>query len=161
MFFVVNPASARGRTLEIWNSLTRELTRFGLTYTCHITSRPGEAIEVARDALRCGEETVIAVGGDGTLNEILNGYLDASGRPLSHTARIGVLPTGTGSDFSRSVDIPTGPSAFEAVGRMLAGGRSRQIDAVDISFVNETGREQSRYMIMLRPLDLGAMPCIG
>jgi diacylglycerol kinase family enzyme len=122
MLFVVNPASARGRTLELWNSFRGSLARFGLSDKCHITSRPGEAVEVTRDALMEAEEPCI-VGGDGTLNEILNGYLINRG-PLVHNARLGVLPLGTGADFSRSLGIPSGAASLEAAGRMLVRGRS-------------------------------------
>jgi len=155
MLFVVNPASARGRTLELWNSFRGNLARLGLSDKCHITSRPGEAVEVTRDALKCGEDCVVAVGGDGTLNEILNGYLDQSGGPLVHNARLGVLPLGTGADFSRSLGIPSGAASLEVAGRMLVRGRSRQVDAVEMTFVNEAGRNQSRFMINAATVGLG------
>jgi len=84
------------------------------------TEGPGDAETLAREAVRDGVATVVAAGGDGTLNEVLNGLAD----DLS-AARLGVLPLGTGNDFARTVGVP---EETEAALQVLHRGRSRRID---------------------------------
>ena len=84
------------------------------------TEGPGDAETLAREAVRDGVATVVAAGGDGTLNEVLNGLAD----DLS-AARLGVLPLGTGNDFARTVGVP---EETEAALQVLHRGRTRRID---------------------------------
>lgn len=122
---VVNPASGGGRTGRRWPQLRRTLAEAGVAVEERHTSAPGEAVELTRTALREGFERVVAVGGDGTLNEVLNGYLDAAGTPVAPGAVLGLLPSGTGGDFRRTAGIPTAPEAAVAV---LASGTTRPVD---------------------------------
>ncbi|MGH9801289.1 MAG: acylglycerol kinase family protein, partial [Blastocatellia bacterium] len=102
MLFVINPTAARGRALREWSKAQLELSQRGINFTEHLTSSPGEACEITRQALLEGEVCVVAVGGDGTLNEVVSGYFDEAGEPVNQQAAIGLLPCGTGSDFRRS-----------------------------------------------------------
>lgn len=98
---------------------------------------PGDLTERAARAVRDGVDLVVAAGGDGTLNEVLNGVARVRGG-LSRVA-LGLLPLGTGNDFARTLDLPSELPA--AIGR-LAEGRVRRLDAAHLNrrlFINASG----------------------
>ncbi len=149
--FIINPTSAGGKTLKTWAEARRELVRAGLTFREHVTVRAGEAEETTRDAVRTGVGVVIAVGGDGTLSEVIRGYLDGDGRAINPEASVGLLPSGTGSDFRRSLESTTSGDLVRA----LVDRRTSLIDAVLASYINEAGRPESRCYINLASFGLG------
>jgi diacylglycerol kinase (ATP) len=100
---IVNPAAGAGRTGRLWPRLMGLFQSQGLRFEHDITEAPGHAIELASEATRKGFETVVAVGGDGTINEIVNGIYAAGG--IASTA-LGIISTGTGGDYIRTVGIP-------------------------------------------------------
>ncbi len=122
---VVNPASCAGRTGRTWPEMRRELAAAGVEVEERLTTAPREATELTRAALREGCDRVVAVGGDGTLNEVVNGFLAADGSAIAPGAVLGLLPSGTGGDFRRTAGIPAGAAAAAAV---LAAGKSRPFD---------------------------------
>jgi diacylglycerol kinase (ATP) len=94
------------------------------------SEKEGDAEELAREALRSGVRTVVAAGGDGTLNEVLNGLAeDFDGGP--GRVRLGLLPLGTGNDFARSIGVPADLDAALAV---LDAGRTLKIDVARATF---------------------------
>jgi diacylglycerol kinase (ATP) len=100
---IVNPAAGASTTHRKWPRINRLLKHIGLSFDHQYTEGSGHAIELARTAAADGYRYVVAVGGDGTINEVANGMLlstDASSMSL------GVISTGTGSDFARSTGIP-------------------------------------------------------
>jgi diacylglycerol kinase (ATP) len=113
---IVNPASGGGRSARLWPDLLDRLTRGGLAVEHALTRGPGHATALAADAARTGVGLVVAVGGDGTLNEVVNGLVDEQGR--AH-ATVGVLFTGRGRDGARTLGLPGDPA--RAVARLLAG----------------------------------------
>jgi YegS/Rv2252/BmrU family lipid kinase len=149
--FIVNPASARGTTARLWQRARQDLDRRGLSFDAYLTQAPGEATVVTRRALQCGISRIVAVGGDGTLNEVLNSYLDNDGRALNPAAAIGLLPSGTGSDFRRSVELMNYAEALRAI----TGQHTRLLDAMQISFKNERGQQVSRYGFNVVTFGLG------
>lgn len=143
--FIVNPRSGNGATGRMWRGLSsrmrREVGDFGELFT----TRPQEATLLARHALRDGADVVVAVGGDGTLNEVANGFFDEHARPLREEAALGLFPRGTGSDFLRSLSFAdAGPDATAA---RLREGRSRRIDVGRVRFVGHDGAETSRIFV--------------
>jgi YegS/Rv2252/BmrU family lipid kinase len=122
---VVNPASCAGRTGRSWPETRRVLAAAGVEVEERLTTAPREATELTRAALREGCERVVAVGGDGTLNEVVNGFLDADGSAIAPLAVLGLLPSGTGGDFRRTAGIPASAAGAAAV---LAAGASRPVD---------------------------------
>jgi len=101
-FAVVNPAAGGGRTARKWPTLAAELARLGLAFESARTVRRGHATELARRAADAGWSLVVAVGGDGTLNEVVNGVTDAHGSPLVTT---GAILTGRGRDACRNFGL--------------------------------------------------------
>jgi YegS/Rv2252/BmrU family lipid kinase len=136
------------------------------------TQRAGHATELVRDALRGGAERIVAIGGDGTINEVVNGFFEA-GVPIAPHASLGLIPFGTGGDFRRTMRIPieVGPAAqviaanFRKhidVGKLeltrREGGRDTRMFANIASFgvsgvvdrmVNESGKKLGRLSFML------------
>jgi YegS/Rv2252/BmrU family lipid kinase len=107
------------------------------------TNRPGHATELARAAVQTGTSTVVAVGGDGTLNEIANGFLDGTGRPWNREARLAVFSVGTGADFVKT--FPS-PREAEGVAKRIVGGECRTIDVGLCEFV-DAGSPRARYFV--------------
>ena len=128
---VVNPASAGGRTGKRWPVLRAALERIGVAYDVHHTSAPRDATTATRQALAGGYDRVVSCGGDGTLNEVVNGFFGPDGRALSSDAVLGLLPSGTGGDFRRTLGLSTDPTALAAV---LAANHVRRLDAGRITY---------------------------
>src|SRR5919202_2634084 len=102
---IVNPASASGATGRAWPGVASAVRRHFGPFEVALTKRSGEAVEIAEREARSGRRLVIACGGDGTINEVANGILRAESE-----AELGVLPSGTGGDFQRTLDIPRHPA---------------------------------------------------
>jgi YegS/Rv2252/BmrU family lipid kinase len=100
---IVNPVAGVYSTRRKWPIISRLLKRIGLSFDFEYTEGVGHAIELARAAASDGYQCLVAVGGDGTVNEVANGILYSTG--ATRTA-LGIISTGTGSDFVRSVGIP-------------------------------------------------------
>lgn len=128
---IVNPASAGGRTGRRWPLMRAALDVAGVDHDVHLTAAPGEATTRTRQALRQGYRRIVVAGGDGTLNEAVNGFFDAAGTPLNQDASLGLLPSGTGGDFRRAIGLSTDPATAAAV---VAAGHTRRIDAGLIVF---------------------------
>src|SRR5882724_1464989 len=118
-FFLVNPASANGRTRKIWPELAHRAARLGLSGETLFSERPGHLIELARSAVERGARLVVAVGGDGTLNEVVNGIAGSD-------VDLATIPLGTGMDFGRTYGIPR---KFDDAVRIALEGTPRTIDA--------------------------------
>jgi len=100
---IVNPAAGAGKTARLWPRIKDMFRGQGLRFEHDITEAPGHAIELAREAAANGYNMVVSVGGDGTINEIVNG-LYASGN--IGDALLGIVSTGTGSDYIRTIGVP-------------------------------------------------------
>ena len=107
MFIIVNPASSRGKTGQRWAGIEERLRIEGAQFDAEFTHEPGHATTLARDAVATGYRTIVSVGGDGTLNEVVNGLI-ADGR-ADPDVRLGHIPGGTGSDFGRGIGLPRDP----------------------------------------------------
>jgi diacylglycerol kinase (ATP) len=117
---IVNPAAGGGRALHLEPWLHHRLQRAGSGARMIETREPGHARELARHAAEGGHDRVVAVGGDGTVQEIVNGLLEASS-PLG----LGILPSGNGNDLARSLRLPTRPEQGMTV---ALGDRMTTID---------------------------------
>lgn len=89
------------------------------------TAHPGDAQKLARDAVEQGCPLIVAAGGDGTINEVVNGLSSDFGK-----ARLGIIPLGTGNDFVRSVNIP---DELDGAFNVLRAGQTRALDVVRVS----------------------------
>ena len=103
---IVNPVSARGKMARRWPQIEQILHDERFPFEAVFTERRGQAVDLTRRALEAGFRLIVAVGGDGTLHEVVNGMLTLDGEPLVPEAAVGVLPSGTGSDFVRTAGLP-------------------------------------------------------
>src|SRR5438128_5831128 len=103
---VVNPKSQGGRLGKRWAELAEMIGR-AFPFEPVMTAGPGDATRLTREALRGGAERVVAIGGDGTINEVVNGFFDDAGAALAPEASLAVIRFGTGGDFRHSVHLPT------------------------------------------------------
>ena len=135
-FVVVNPASGAGTTGRRWDRIARALRRELGAFEHAITDGPRHATALTRRVLDDGFTRIVAVGGDGTLSEVANGFF--VGRlPRAPDAVLGVIPSGTGSDLARSLGIE--PTLDTACAR-LARGTTRVIDVGYARFLDHHGR---------------------
>lgn len=118
--------------------------------TC-LTEGPGDATRITREHLLQGADRIVCVGGDGTLNEAVNGFFDESG-PIRKEAVLGFLPNGTGCDFVRTMPIPPG---IEPSLQTLREGYIRTIDLGRIRFRNHQGGTSTRYFHNIASFGLG------
>ncbi|MGN6797744.1 MAG: diacylglycerol/lipid kinase family protein [Gaiellaceae bacterium] len=132
--FLVNPASGNGATGKRWPELARRASALGLQGDTLLSEHPGHLIELARDAVDNGAELVVAVGGDGTLNEVVNGV---AGRDVD----LATIPLGTGMDFGRTYNVPT---RFDDAVRVTLEGDVRTIDAGRVTYRTWAGDTAER-----------------
>lgn len=126
---ILNPVAGHGHGLQAAPSIERWLTHYGLDYTLVHTERPGHATELTRQAVQQGVDVVIAAGGDGTVNEVVNGLMQARQAGGSLPA-LGVLCVGRGNDFSGSMGIPF---ELEQACQALVADQRRWIDIGRVS----------------------------
>lgn len=121
---IVNPAAGRGAAKKALPQIQDLLDSMAVEYDLILTEYPGHAIALAEEAGSNGYETIVAVGGDGTANEVINGLM----RALDHgklTSNFAVLPVGRGNDFSYGMGVP---QDLEAACKLLVDGKTRKID---------------------------------
>jgi YegS/Rv2252/BmrU family lipid kinase len=113
-------------------------THFG-AFNCAFTERAGDGKLLAARGACEGRRLIIACGGDGTISEVANGILESG-----CDAELGILPSGTGGDFRRSLSIPS--RAADAA-RTLRTGRTRRMDVGRVRYLNHKGAEETRYFL--------------
>ena len=133
--FLVNPASGNGATGKRWPELAHRASLLGLNGETLLSDRPGHLIELAGRAVDGGARLVVAVGGDGTLNEVVNGI---AGRDVE----LATIPLGTGMDFVRTYGIPT---KFDDAVRCALDGATRTIDAGRVGYRTWSGEAAERW----------------
>lgn len=115
---ICNPRAGRFANREDIHARLLEFPRANIRFT----ERAGDATRFAEEAAASGSDTVVAAGGDGTLNEVLNGLA-----PNFERVRVGLIPLGTGNDFAKMLNLP---STIEECVAALARGETRAIDLV-------------------------------
>ena len=103
MDFIVNARSGHGLGSKNLKKITTYCDKNNIKYNVHITSAPGHATKIASDLVESGSKTIVAVGGDGTFNEVLNGITSFENTSL------GFIPSGRGNDFARGMNLPKDP----------------------------------------------------
>lgn len=144
---IMNPGSRSGRGQRLWQVWEAGLRRAGVAFERVVTTGPGDACRISREARDA--DVVVAVGGDGTINEVLDGLAQA----LAPRPRMGVLYSGTSPDFCRFHRIPIEPAAALAC---LLQGTARPIDLGRIAFVDAAGKPQVAHFGCSCNIGLGA-----
>lgn len=167
-FVIANPVAGAGAVERDWDWIERLLNARLPEWDAAFTEGPGHATMLTREALRAGWDMIVCVGGDGTINEVVNGFFetpdapetyrlddgwvrpaDDTGQPPEPTpidddAVLGLIPLGTGGDFRRSVGLMGGFS--ETIGH-LTGRSTVDLDLGEIGFLDDDGTLESRYFI--------------
>jgi len=150
---VVNPLSARGKTAIHWE-LIRDTMRLHFREFKYIfTEKPRQATQIVRELLKDGFDLIIGVGGDGTLNEIANGFFhNGRGETINSDASLGIIPSGTGSDFVRCLKIPRD---FSKSIQKIKNSIATPIDIGKITYLSPDAPEP-RYFVNVADFGLGA-----
>ncbi|HDP95377.1 MAG TPA: diacylglycerol kinase family lipid kinase [Candidatus Aminicenantes bacterium] len=150
---VVNPFSARGRTAERWKTIREAVRQYYREFKYVFTERPLQATEIVRELLRDGFDLIIGVGGDGTLNEIANGFFAENQHcAINGDASLGMIPSGTGSDFIRGLKIPRD---LRASLQRIKTALPRRIDAGRIEYLGADA-PAPRYFVNVADFGIGA-----
>ncbi len=128
-YFIVNKASRTGKAAVIWEELSKHLDEISVDYEVHFTQGPGDATEFAKLATSQGEQVALFVmGGDGTLNEALNGIADFDNTFYTP------LPSGSANDFVGGIELKG--SAIEIFDRAYSNHEFKCLDIGKISYTN-------------------------
>ncbi len=142
LLFIVNPSAGNGNAGKEWPEIEKEIDSNFPEHECVLTERPGHATELAKNGAIKGFDTIVSCGGDGTLNEVINGVAGSE-------IRVALIPLGTGSDFGKSIGIRSVQDALKA----LKSGRTEKVDLANVTF-DETGT--SRTFINILEIGFGA-----
>jgi YegS/Rv2252/BmrU family lipid kinase len=141
---VVNPRSGSGRGARQLATLRRRLEAAGQPHDIFETSRRGEATELARRAIDAGADVLGVLGGDGTLNEVSQAYIDTEGRPRPGPP-IALIPSGTGGDFPKSCGFVG--SGLDAAVERLCRARTRPLDLGVVTLTDASGHPLHRAFV--------------
>ena len=148
---ICNGSSKAKAVARALPEIQEHLRRRSLDHEIRLSRAPGHALRLARQALEDGHRFLVAVGGDGTVNEVVNGMM-SDDRPLVTDAVLGVVAAGRACDFVRTFGIPAMPAHAVA---HLDGADSFPIDLGKVSFVGEEG-PRTRYFANIAEAGLGA-----
>jgi YegS/Rv2252/BmrU family lipid kinase len=146
---IVNPAAGHGKALEAWAKVRAHLKCAVETVR---TEGPGHATRLASQALAQSVDTIVAVGGDGTINEVVNGFFEQD-RLISNRASLAIVPHGTGSDFIKMLQLP--PDA-ETAAAVIQAKNHRLLDLMKVRYTKLDGTPASRYAINITSFGMGA-----
>lgn len=148
---IVNPESDRGRTKKRWEHIKEALKFFLKEFKYEFTEKPFQAAEISRAAIKEGSELIVGVGGDGTMNEISNGFFENK-NIINPKVALGVVPSGTGCDFSRSLNIPSG---LKNALKVITQASSSMIDIGKIRFRDHYNKKHERFFLNIADFGIG------
>ena len=143
-FILINPQSGGGQGRKVWLEVQKTLKFAQIDYQYQFSSYMGELVSLAAKAVRDGYTHLVAMGGDGTINEVINGICQAN-ENQNEEITLAVIPVGTGNDFIRTHQIPN--NAKKAA-LLLQQGQSKSHDVGLVSYHNpKTNQQEQRYFI--------------
>ena len=148
---IVNMAAGGGRTKKDWPLIAQILQREGIRYEPNFTDRRLHASIIARNKIKEGYSKIIVVGGDGTMNEVINGVF-AQKRILTTEVMLGMISVGTGNDWAKTFNIP---SDYEGAVRTIMEQKTFIQDAGLVNY-RKNGKEWKRYFINIAGMGFGA-----
>jgi YegS/Rv2252/BmrU family lipid kinase len=150
---IVNPKAGGGRTGSLFakmqDPIERSLGGFDVTFT----ERGRHAVEIAKEAALAGRETVIAVGGDGSIHEVVAGLMAARDQGAKGT-RLGIIGQGTGGDFRKTLGIEHRLDQYCAA---IAGGKTRAVDVGRFSYLDHNEESSSSFFINILSIGMGGL----
>lgn len=136
-YCIVNPSARSGKGKEIWKKLETKFSEKGLEYKAVFTKGPGHASELAKNLTTKNNSftKLVVLGGDGTLNEVINGICDFE------NTLVGYIPIGSSNDFARDLSYPK--NIDELIDKIIEGKLVRTLDLGRLTY-NSMSRETSR-----------------
>jgi YegS/Rv2252/BmrU family lipid kinase len=151
-FAIVNPNAGNGKGKKDWNRISDILVKNDITFNVKTTQRKGQATEFTRELIAGGCRKIISIGGDGTLNEIVNGIFTQDHCPTTEII-LSLIPVGTGNDWGRMFGIPL---VYEGAVQVIKEGKLMLHDIGVISYFN--GEEKAKtYFINIAGLGFEAV----
>ncbi|HOO98552.1 MAG TPA: diacylglycerol kinase family lipid kinase [Bacteroidales bacterium] len=150
-FTIVNPNAGNGKGKKDWSRIATILGKENISFDSAFTRSKGEAVDLTREAIQKGFRKIISVGGDGTLNEIVNGIFTQDTCPSGDIV-IGMIPVGTGNDWGRMFGIPL---VYEGAVEVIRDKRIMSHDIGTITYFSGKGQEK-RYFINIAGLGFEA-----
>ena len=151
---VVNPRAGAGAAERRLPALRSALEAGGARIEVQTTRGPRDATRIVREVLRAGASGVAVVGGDGTLNEAVNGFFEEDGAAIAPGAWLAPLPCGTGGDFRRTLGIP---KDVDGMVEALLHAEPRPVDVGWLTFVDDDGAAQQRAFLNIASFGLGGI----
>ncbi len=149
---IVNPSAGGGTAHDSFRRLEHQLCdALGGGLDVAFTVAPGHATSLAREALELGRERLLVAGGDGTVHEVVQAWLDEEGRPLHPGASLALVSGGTGGDLRRTLGVTSTEDALAAV----RSGRTRTLDLGRLTYTEPSGGEARRLFVNIASAGLG------
>jgi YegS/Rv2252/BmrU family lipid kinase len=144
---IVNPNAGNGKGRKDWERISSGLRKYELIWSELFTERKGHAITLSREAITEGYRKILCIGGDGTLNEVVNGAFNQEICPVKDVT-LGLIPVGTGNDWGRMFGIPLN---YEGAIRIIKEGKTMLHDIGRVNYYNGTEKSE-RYFINIAGL---------
>ena len=140
---IINPLAGNGKGKTVWKSIQGQLDQQGIHYHYHLTKKPGDAEYLASriGQNKQGHRTVIVLGGDGTLHDVLNGLLEVN-QNNNEQVPLAYIPVGVNNDFAHGYGISTDP--LTALQQILHADENRQIN---VGYYYDTIKKQGQYFL--------------
>ncbi len=151
IFTIVNPASAGGKTAKKWPNYRKHFSQRGVEIDTIKTRYPGEATKLAEEAVYLGYSNIMAVGGDGTVNEIVNG-LFKQGELINPCVKLIIFSQGSGSDYIKSLGIS---NKVGDLINIINNGQKDYIDLGHVCYTNSKGNKENRYFVNIADTGIG------
>ena len=151
IYTIVNPVSSNGKTEHRWPDHKEKIIDAGIDLKIKMTHYPGHAVKLTQDALKMGYRTIMAVGGDGTVNEVLNGFYK-NGEMINQNAVLLIFSQGTGSDYIRSLNLTK--NVYDIID-IYKRYNIRKVDIGKITYLDFDNIERTRYFINTADVGIG------
>lgn len=151
-FVIVNPNAGRKKGEKDWLEIAALLNDAGIKFTNVFTEHPNHAVKLARKYIEAGFKKIIVVGGDGTLNEVVNGVFTQTKYPTKDII-LSMIPVGTGNDWGRSFNIPTN---YKKAIELIAREKTFVQDVGKVQYISKDLLKQ-RHFINMAGLGFDAM----
>jgi diacylglycerol kinase (ATP) len=142
-YLVVNPIAGNGKGKKYWPSIQALLKKTGVEYEFGITEHEQHAIELAKNAVLAGYKYIGAVGGDGTVNEVINGMCD-QGKIPTNELTFAIIPIGTGNDWIRTHKIPIN---YKKAILLISKGKTKPHDVGKVFYHTADGIQEHRHFV--------------
>ena len=150
---VVNPRSGGGRTGKLFEAARKPIERALGEVDVAYTERGRHAVDIAREAALAGRRTVVAVGGDGSIHEVVNGLMEAAEKGAKG-ARLGIIGMGTGGDFRKTLGLE---HRLDSYCGAIASGKTRAIDVGRFTCAGPDGATARAWFVNILSIGVGGL----